>query len=239
MAQYTFSRTEKKYAVPPALFPEVKAFVETFMIPEPKYHIYTLCNLYYDTDHFELARRSVEKPKFKEKLRLRSYGTPTLDSKVYLEAKSKYDGVVFKRRVGMPLSLVNAFLLEGKPPKDSQIARELLYFHRLFGLKPKVYLAYDRIAYIGKENPELRLTFDENIRYRTEDLRLEAGDLGTPLLPDGTRIMEIKSLGAVPKEILAMLKHFSLTPMSFSKYGTIYKHLITMPKAETKETINA
>lgn len=227
MAQYTFSRTEKKYAIPPSIYPQVKAFVESFMIPEPKYHIYTLCNVYYDTDHFELARRSVEKPKFKEKLRLRSYGTPTEDTKVYLEAKSKYDGVVFKRRIGMKHSEVEQFLSEGKAPKDSQIARELLYFQRLFDLKPKVYLAYDRIAYIGKENPDLRLTFDENIRYRTDRLSLTFGDSGTLLLPDGTRIMEIKAPGAVPREVLEMLKQFSLTPMSFSKYGTIYKKLMT------------
>ena len=234
MAQYTFSRTEKKYAVPLSLYPKVKAFVETFMVPEPKYHIYTLCNVYYDTDHFELARRSVEKPVFKEKLRIRSYGTPTEDTKVYIEAKIKYKGVVYKRRVGMPLSAVDEFLLHGKPPKDTQIARELLYFNKLFDLKPKVYLAYDRIAYVGKDNPDLRLTFDENIRYRTDNLSLEAGDSGIPLLPDGTRIMEIKAPGAVPPEVLEMLKRFSITPVSFSKYGTIYKKILT----EAKEPVH-
>ena len=230
MAKYTFSRTEKKYAVPADLYPEVKAYVESFMLPEPDYHRYSLCNVYYDTEHFELARRSVEKPVFKEKLRVRSYGTPTEDSKVYVEAKIKYKGVVYKRRIGLLHREVQAFLEDGISPKDTQIARELLYFQKMFQLEPKIYLAYERVAYIGKDNPEFRLTFDENIRYRETDLSLLCGDRGEPLLPDGTRIMEIKVPDALPPEALEMLRRFSLTPVSFSKYGTIYKKLLTAQK---------
>ena len=227
MAQYIFSRTEKKYAVPPHLYEEIKARVLTFMNADPTYPVYTLCNVYFDSDGYDLARRSIEKPTvFKEKLRVRSYGTPTSDSKVYVEVKKKYKGVVYKRRAGMTYAEAQDFLLRGIPPKDTQIIRELAYTTRVYDLKPKVYLAYDREAFSGKENPELRLTFDNHIRFRLEDIALSGGTHGTELLPDGTRIMEIKAVGSFPPEILRLLADFQLTPFSFSKYGTIYKQYI-------------
>lgn len=231
MAQYIFSRTEKKYAVPPHLYEEIKARVLEFMDADPTYPIYTLCNVYFDTDSYELARRSIEKPVFKEKLRVRSYGTPTPDSKVYVEVKKKYKGVVYKRRAGMTYTEAQAFLLHGLAPKDTQIIRELDYTRRFYDLKPKVYLAYDREAFSGKNNPDLRLTFDNHIRFRLEDIALSKGAQGTELLPDGTRIMEIKAVGAFPPEIVRLLADFKLTPFSFSKYGTIYKQYILSPQS--------
>ena len=227
MAQYIFSRTEKKYAVPPSIYEEVCEYVRQFMSPDKDYPTYTLCNIYYDNDHFELARRSVEKPKFKQKLRMRSYGTPNPDSKVYVEIKTKYKGVVYKRRIGMKYHEAVAYLSGEEPPKDTQIAREITYFKNLYSLKPKVYIAYERIAFTGNEDKNLRLTMDTNIRYRFDRLSLAEGDEGMLLVPDGTKIMEIKAVGAFPAEILELIRRFSLSPVSFSKYGRIYqKHYI-------------
>ena len=65
------------------------------------YGAYTICNIYYDTGDWRLIRKSLEKPVYKEKLRVRSYGVPMGDDKVFVELKKKYDGVVYKRRVAM------------------------------------------------------------------------------------------------------------------------------------------
>ena len=40
------------------------------------YGKHTIGNVYYDTDTYELITRPVEKPKYKEKFRIRSYGIP-------------------------------------------------------------------------------------------------------------------------------------------------------------------
>ena len=224
MAQYTFARTERKYLLAASVYEAFKKDVEQYIDPDGKYPVYTLCNVYYDNETWELARRSVEKPIFKEKLRVRSYGTANPDTKVYIEAKSKYKGTVYKRRIGMPHSEVSPFL-ENKelPANASQIAKELHYFAHLFHLKPKVFLAYDRIAYVGRDDKSFRLTFDYNIRYRLDRLSLAEGDDGTPLITDGTVIMEVKAQSALPRFFLDLLAKYSIIPGSFSKYGKVYE----------------
>lgn len=228
MAQYTFSRTERKYLLAASVYEDFKRDVEAYIDPDKKYPVYTLCNIYYDNETWELARRSVEKPVFKEKLRVRSYGTATPDSKVYVEAKSKFKGVVYKRRIGMPCAAAMAFLKDHVLPENpSQITKELDYFARLFCLEPKVFLAYDRIAYIGREDKTFRLTFDRNIRYRLDRLSLCEGDDGIPLITDGTVIMEVKASGALPRFFLDLLQKYSIIPGSFSKYGKVYEKKFT------------
>ena len=224
MAQYTFARTERKYLLAASVYEAFKRDVEQYVKPDGKYPVYTLCNLYYDNETWELARRSAEKPIFKEKLRVRSYGVAVQDTKVYVEAKSKYKGVVYKRRVGMPLKEVAPFLESSALPKDaSQIAKELHYFAHLFHLKPKVFLAYDRLAYVGREDASFRLTFDYNIRYRLDRLSLSDGDDGIPLVTDGMVIMEVKAQSALPRFFLELLEKYSIIPGSFSKYGKVYE----------------
>ncbi|MBP3889504.1 MAG: polyphosphate polymerase domain-containing protein [Cellulosilyticum sp.] len=200
--------------------------IEPYMCAD-SYGKHTIGNIYYDTDTYELIRHSIEKPKYKEKLRLRSYGIPMEDSKVYLEIKKKYDGVVYKRRISLTLAEAEAYLNEGmKPQKDSQILREIDYFISFYKPEAKLYLAYDRIAYFGREDPEVRITLDHNIRSREEVLSLGAGDQGTPLLEDDQYLMEIKVPGAMPIWLSGILADLEIYPTSFSKYGNIYKKSI-------------
>lgn len=98
MAQSVFNRIEKKYLLPETLYLELMDQLKHYMTIDC-YGLHTICNIYYDTPDHLLIRRSIEKPKYKEKLRLRSYGVPSLDSKVFLEIKKKYKKVVNKRRL--------------------------------------------------------------------------------------------------------------------------------------------
>lgn len=196
---------------------------------------YTIANLYYDTDTHELIQRSLEKPVYKEKLRLRAYGVPKEGTKVYLEIKKKFDGLVNKRRTALYLQEAYAFLKTGVPPSpkpymNAQVLRELEYFLHLYALYPAVYIAYDRMAYFEKDNRDLRISFDQNIRTRRSELSLEAGTHGELLLEPGQYLMEIKTAFAKPLWLVRMLEECKLYRTSFSKYGTEFKNSLAVGK---------
>ncbi|MBQ8379895.1 MAG: polyphosphate polymerase domain-containing protein [Clostridia bacterium] len=219
-----FQRTEKKYLLTEKQYNLLLEKTKK-SIKADKYGITSICNIYFDTDDNELIRTSIEKPLYKEKLRLRSYGTPDSDeSKVFLEIKKKFDGVVYKRRAAMTFKESEDYLNNGvKPSESGQIINEIDYIIGHYNLKPKLFLAYDRIAYNGIEDDELRITFDKNIRSRENDLSLKSGSYGTNLLDSNTYLMEIKANGGMPLWLADLLSELEIYPMSFSKYGNIYK----------------
>lgn len=220
---HTFQRVEKKYLLTAEEYERLYARLSPY-IQMDQYGLHTICNIYYDTDQFELVRHSIEKPPYKEKLRLRSYGIPQMDGEVFLEIKKKWEGIVYKRRISMNLEEAKAYLEEGRPLGQSgQIEREIDYFIQFYQPKPKLYIAYDREAYFAGEDETLRITFDRNIRSREEDLQLELGDAGKLLLDRGCRLMEIKVSAAYPMWLVNILSELKIYPISFSKYGDIYK----------------
>ena len=223
---YVFERIEKKYLLTRDKYNLLLEAIEPYMSAD-NYGKHTIGNIYYDTDTYELISRSLEKPKYKEKFRVRSYGVPKADGKVFLEIKKKYKGIVYKRRVSMTLKEAEDYLKRGiKPNKESQILKEIDYFMSYYKLTPKLYLAYDRVAYVGKENKEVRITFDHNIRSRERNINLNEGDYGTPLLDNYHYLMEIKVPGAMPLWLSKILADLEIYPTSFSKYGNIYKQSI-------------
>jgi len=186
----------------------------------------TVCSLYLDTPDWLLIRNSIDATTYKEKLRLRSYGTPTTESRVFLELKKKYRGVVYKRRVAITERQAEAYLQSGIKPFDSQIFRELDYAMRFYhNPKPAVVLCYEREAYTVPDAPNLRLTFDTDVRYRRTDLSLTAGAAGKEILDRDTVILEIKTDGAMPLWLSRALDECGIRPASFSKYGTAYRDL--------------
>lgn len=226
MSTNVFNRYEHKHLLNQETFELFVQTVSRRMELDPYNEgggLYTISNLYYDTADDFLIRRSLSKPVYKEKLRLRSYAAAAPDSKVYLEIKKKYRGAVNKRRVSLPLSEAYELIKTGAADSPSQIAREIEYFLSLYDLGPKVYIAYDRLAYHDIEDKSLRISFDANIRTRRDNLRLEAGDYGLPLLPDNTWLMEIKSGPAKPLWLCRLLSELEIKRVSFSKYGTEYK----------------
>ena len=223
MSQLVFNRYEKKYLMPGAVYDELWERLMEHMVVD-QYGLSTICNIYYDTPDDLLIRRSIEHPKYKEKLRLRSYGVPQKDGKVFLEIKKKYDKIVNKRRIELPLQGAYDYLNLGiRPENDCQILREIDFFLQRYQLQPKLYLAYDRVALYGKEDPEFRLTFDSRIRSRRVNVGLEYGDSGTLLLPDSWYLMESKIQNAAPKWFSDLLTELMIYSTSFSKYGNIYK----------------
>ncbi len=222
-----FQRVEKKY---PMTVAQQEAFLSEFcghLVPD-SYGRSTVCSLYLDTPDRRIIRQSVdakgfEKPAYKEKLRLRSYGTPNAETNVFFEVKKKFKGVVYKRRAVLPLSKAIVYLNGGEKPLKSQIMDEIDWaMHFYESPKPSMLLACERDAYTVADNPHLRLTFDTNLRYRETELDLSLGSHGTPLLPSDAVLMEVKTDGAMPLWLAHGLDKHGLYPSSFSKYGTAY-----------------
>lgn len=219
----TFKRIEKKYLLDKDRYSRLIDRLSPF-IQLDEYGLHTICNVYFDTENFDLIRNSIDKPVYKEKLRLRSYGVPDKDSKVFLEIKKKYRGVVYKRRIQLTLEEAERYLSAECELPDGQIGKEIDYFVKFYKPIPKIFIAYDRMAYFGKNDSALRITFDENIRSREDFLELKYGDAGKLLLDKGCKLMEIKVSGAVPFEISRILSELEIFPVSFSKYGNVYKN---------------
>lgn len=223
MVQYVFHRYEKKYLVRKDAYQLLRQKLFPYM-QEDAYGLHTIRNIYYDTETDELIRMSMEKPEYKEKFRVRCYGTPGCDVAVFLEIKKKYKGLVNKRRVMMSAEEAEDYLTKGiRPRQSSQVLKELDYFLACHEVVPKIYLAYDRIALFGKEDPKFRVTFDTNIRYRNEGLDLKNDENTTVLLGGGSYLMEVKVLDAMPLWFVHILEELKIRPVSFSKYGTAYK----------------
>ncbi len=244
MAIEVFNRYEKKFMMTSDVYTQVQKVLGEYMELDEynKAHsYYTISNIYFDTSDNQLIRTSLSKPKYKEKLRLRAYGVPSLDDKVYLEIKKKVNGLVNKRRTKLTLNEAYEFLRTKKKPElkkymNKQVLNEIEYFLQLYDLEPKLYLAYDRKAYFGINNRDLRITFDANIRTRRENLRLESGDYGNRLLNSNMVLMEVKAEKSIPVWLSKMLSEFKLYKTSFSKYGTEYKTMIATNIPESEST---
>ncbi len=229
--QQIFERKEKKYLLSEKKKDALLARIGDRLTPD-KYGPSTVCSLYFDTADYRIIRASIGAKTYKEKLRLRCYGAPDTDSTVFLELKKKYRGVVYKRREKIPLSAAYDYINTGVLPKDTQIMREIDWMRKTNDLAPVILLAYDREAFYSEEIVGLRLTFDTNVRFRTEDLRLEHGPDGQTILPTGRYILEIKTLGAMPLWLTHELDELSLYPTSFSKYSTAYREYLCPAHAD-------
>lgn len=243
--QSCFKRVEKKYMLTREQYKAMLLGMAFRMVPD-EHPRYTIGNVYYDTADYDLIRASLEKPVYKEKLRVRSYGVPGDDGLAFVEIKKKFDGVVYKRRVTMTAKEADEWLRGGRPPKESQpreevscsadsafvrsqISREIDWFMKNYRPTPAVYIAYDREAYAGRENSELRITFDANLRWRDYDVDLRAGDHGSPIIRDDQVLMEIKIPGTAPLWLAHLLSENHIVSTSFSKYGAYYKQAVLTP----------
>ena len=225
--QAVFKRYELKYLLTRQQKARILETMEPYMALD-QYGRTTIRNIYFDTDNYRLIRHSIEKPAYKEKLRLRSYKKANPSSTVFVELKKKYDSVVYKRRV----SLSEAEALDWVTGKmhckeETQISDEIDYFlHYYETLHPVVFLSYEREAYFCKDGGDFRVTFDDNILCRQEDLSLESDIWGIPILEDGKVLMEIKCSGGIPLWMTHVLSQEHIYKTSFSKYGTAYQTMI-------------
>ena len=236
--QTVFKRYEIKYMISLGQKAKVLDAIKPYMKPD-KYGRTTIRNIYYDTNTYLLIRRSIEKPTYKEKLRIRSYGRAEPDSTVFVELKKKYKHVVYKRRISLPETEAMEWLgKEQHCHKHTQISEEVDYFLDYYKtLHPMVFLSYEREAFFANDGSDFRVTFDDNILCRQEDLSLTSEVYGTPILPEGMVLMEIKCSGGIPLWMTQVLSKEHIYKTSFSKYGAAYRTLV-FPQTHTMNKHN-
>ncbi|MCR4562310.1 MAG: polyphosphate polymerase domain-containing protein [Bacilli bacterium] len=232
MAGNVFERVEIKYILTKEQTEALKEKMASHMKLD-QYGRSVIQSIYYDTPSYRLIRRSLDKPPFKEKIRLRSYGVPKSETTtVFLELKRKYAGVVYKRRVPLTVQQADAFFQNGAPAGAGQIARELSYFSKIYNpLTPAYNIIVDREAYFEVDG-NLRLTIDYNPRYRDYDFSFFKDPEGKPILPDGQTIVEIKVLGAYPLWLVKVLDEIKAVKQSISKVGAAFKITHTIERKQ-------
>ena len=239
-------RIEEKYLITKSEKTELMRKIEKKLVHD-KYYKEEILSLYFDTPNYDLAIRSIDRPNFRTKVRVRSYDQPKKSSPVFFEVKSKLAKggrkIGNKRRLIIKLGDFYKYYDKGEDlvelvkkytkgdTQQMQIAKELDYLMRYYKLEPKMIISADRTAFAEKDNPEFRLTFDEKLRFREKDLRLEKGGKGEKYFPaigqkDRSIIMEVKTMRAMPPWFVAELSELHIYPIRFSKYGKIYQ-LIT------------
>lgn len=225
--QNIFKRYEIKYLITREQKQRLLAAMEPYMALD-KYGRTTIRNLYFDTPDYRLIRHSMEKPVYKEKLRLRSYGRADPDGPVFVELKKKYRSIVYKRRVAMSEKDAMDWLCQGRPCcTDSQISDEINYFLQYYeDLTPKVFLSYQREAYFSRDGSDFRITFDDDILCRREALSLTEDAWGTPILAGDKVLMEIKTTGGIPLWLTRVLTREQIYKTSYSKYAAAYQTMI-------------
>lgn len=233
-----FNRFEKKFVIDIDQANHIKSLLDPFITQDQNNTntFYTICNIYYDTETDEIIKRSISKPIFKEKLRLRCYGSPNKDSIMFLEIKKKLNGFVNKRRTNITLEEAHRLIFDKVLPikKDyhnTQVLNEIYFYVLHKKLIPKISINYDREAFFSINDPNLRITFDFNITSRRDDLMIGRQKQDTHIIDKEKVIMEIKTTNAFPLWLTTMLNDLQLYSNSFSKYGTeFYDYLITNRK---------
>lgn len=231
MTAYVFKRYELKYLLSHEQYATIKGEIETRLCPDA-FRKTTVQSLYFDTENDRLIRASDEKPIFKEKLRARCYGLNDGDKDVFVEMKRKYDGVVYKRRIACKEDEIFS-VLNGNGDR-SQIGKELRYFTNFYGtLRPKTLILCEREAFCERDG-DLRVTFDENVRYRTDKLDFRSSLVGENLLKDGTVLMELKTGVALPLWLCRILDGNGVRKQSFSKIGVAYRRELSKNNQRSK-----
>ncbi len=225
----TFKRYEIKYILTSSERNDLCRLMDGRMKID-RYGHTTIRNIYYDTDNYRIIRSSLEKPLYKEKLRVRSYGRIKEDDNVFIELKKKYESVVYKRRIALPERMAYEWLAKGGPrPVRSQIADEIGYFRDFYeGLRPSVFLSYEREAYTPEDQSDLRITLDSNIIARNYDLSLLCGVYGGNVIDRDLTVLEVKTSGSMPLWLIRFLNENGIHKTSFSKYGMCYMNLIRL-----------
>lgn len=227
-----FERKEIKYLITIKQYNLLKQVMVNYMVPD-QYFKSVIKNIYFDTNSFILARRSNEKPVYKEKIRIRSYGIKSDEEKVFIELKKKYKGIVYKRRIQMKYRDALLFLAGQTHLNNSQIGNEIKYFIQYYQfLVPKVMLTYQRLSYKGIDS-NLRITFDYDILWRDYDIDLTKACYGEKIIGDDLMILEIKTEQGYPRWLVDFLNDHHIYKTSFSKYGNVYKNI--MIKGEEKD----
>ncbi|WP_096190312.1 polyphosphate polymerase domain-containing protein [Evansella halocellulosilytica] len=229
MAGEFFSRYEIKYLIPFDTYEKLAELLEKRMVfdkygnSEGKYNI---ISLYFDSPDKKIYYETRNKNRFRQKLRLRIYNSATVHDQAFFEIKKKYKKRVNKRRTSIKLRDAYAYIYDQVKTdqkidvSNEQIFHEIDSFRSLYNLKPENIVSYDRQAFVGVADADLRITFDYNLKCRNEDLRIENGPEGTHFVDPNLVVLEVKVNHSVPLWLSKLLSELNCPKKSVSKFCT-------------------
>jgi hypothetical protein len=221
-----FQRYEQKYLLNTFQYHELLALLNGFVCAD-EHGLSTIYSIYYDNDEFGIARNSLNKSVYKEKLRLRSYGIPQPGDTVYLELKKKLKGITYKQRIPLLFTGMEQCLnLRPDNYPHDYIRNEIEWVLDYYNPFPRFMVCYNRRSFRGVEDKTLRITFDTNIRWRASGLDFSLGSYGSPLLAENKYLMEVKVGNSMPLYLTARLSGLKIFPFSFSKFRSAYECLL-------------
>lgn len=230
----SFKRIETKYVIAKEDLHDVIKDLKNYLV-EDDYPTSTISNVYFDTEDFDVIQDALAKQNRREKIRMRTYlANPQADSQVFLEIKSKdQEGVGHKYRLVSTAQSIQQLLTQGQVDEnitDQDLVEEIQQLRHRYdnGLKPRMYIYYDRFSMKEKKTikhypyNKVRVTIDQNLTYRDELVSLFHGNSGQPLLDEGMIIMEVKAPGDKPQWLQDILDKHGLVEQKFSKYSCAY-----------------
>jgi hypothetical protein len=217
-----FQRYEQKYLLNQFQYDAIMGALPGFT-REDEFGLTTVYSIYYDTDDYAITKKLLDKSVYKEKLRLRSYGVPRKGDTVYIELKKKFNGVTYKQRAPVRFAGIDSYLNLSLGYDSDYIAGEINWFLQYYNPSPKFMLWYDRLAFRGMENKDLRITFDTHIRWQDLAVDFAKGYYGYPLLAENIYLMELKVDNSLPLFLSRLLAQLRIFPVSFSKHKTAYE----------------
>jgi len=229
MAIEIFQRREQKYLITTAQYKELVRRMSPYMRHD--YNgingRYTITTLYFESDDKRIYFETKNKLKFRQKLRLRIYDDTDIHGNSFFEVKQKHNKVVNKRRMVLPLSEAYRYLssdpetpVEEFQSSNLQVFREIDYYRKFYQLKPEMVVSYDRHAFHHVDDPDLRVTFDLNLRCRNDDLRIEYGPHGANFIDRDLVVLEVKVTHSVPLWLTRILQDLECEQRSASKFCT-------------------
>jgi hypothetical protein len=222
-----FNRFELKYVITLQQAELFKASLRKYMLPDIQGNgRYSLGSLYYDSPDLRCYHEKENGLRFRRKLRIRHYvnNEPlTEQTPVYVEIKQRVDRVTQKRRealsYGDALRLCNDRLMPDCMENQQPFLDEVYAFLWQYNLRPTSIVRYHRQAFNGTEfDPGLRVTFDTDLRFQPNQLRLHENASTLPILPPGQVVMEIKVNERIPYWLTGMIADHNLELKRISKY---------------------
>lgn len=247
MAIEIFSRREQKYLITRLQYEKLVEKITPFMRND-KYGIdgkYTVTSLYFENLEKEIYFETKNKLKYRQKLRLRVYDDTDRNGTAFFEVKQKHNKVVNKRRLVLPLKEAYRYLANESPDNlatyetsNNQVLKEIDHFRKFYNLQPEMIVSYNRHAFHGTTDPELRITFDLDLKCRNEDLALEHGPYGVNFIDENLVVLEVKVNDSVPLWLTRFLQELDCEQRSASKFCTSTELLSgdTLPQNMWMET---
>lgn len=232
MIKEMFTRRELKFLVPFNHYQEIVKSMAPYAVEDPfadESGHYKIVSLYFESPDHKIYYDTRNKAPFRQKLRLRMYNRFEVTESAFFEIKQKYQNVVLKRRTVLKLNDAYRFITQEPQAQlahddygasNPQVLKEISSLRKMYQLSPKVIVSYERHAFLGKKDKDLRVTFDHHLTCRSDSLLLESGTEGTNFVHPNLVVMEVKVTHSVPLWLARILSDFQCPNQRVSKYCT-------------------